>query len=137
MSLNWMRHFELIMTGNDGKGISLSDFKATFEIEQNDIKWPALATVKVYNLSTGTQNRIMQREFSKMKIIAGYDGIAPDVKASEVGVAQEIAQQQKSSIVRSFAMLKYEFCSLFNTLPVYPRGPKAARKNGTQNGTQK
>lgn len=91
MSLNWMRHFELIMTGNDGKGISLSDFKATFEIEQNDIKWPALATVKVYNLSTGTQNRIMQREFSKMKIIAGYDGIAPDVKASEVGVARDIA----------------------------------------------
>lgn len=52
-------------------------------------------------------------------------------------IAQEIAQKQKSSIVRSFAMLKYELCSLFNTLPVYLRGPKAARKNGTQNGTQK
>ena len=74
-------------------------------------------------------------------IRAGYseknaDKIGPQL-LGKTRVAQEIAQQQKSLIVRSFAMLKYGLCSLFNTLPVYLRGPKAARKNGTQNGTQK
>lgn len=74
-------------------------------------------------------------------IRAGYSEKTANEQAARllanVSIAQEIAQKQKSSIVRSFAMLKYELCSLFNTLPVYLRGPKAARKNGTQNGTQK
>lgn len=91
MSQNWMRHFELVLVDDGGKGIVVSDFKTTFEIEQNDIKWPAIATVKVYNLSPHTSNRIMQREFSKMKIIAGYDGVAPDVKVSDVGIVRDVA----------------------------------------------
>lgn len=94
MSYNWMRHFELQLIDENGKGISLSDFKVTFDIERNDNKWPTVATVKIYNLSPDTQNRIMQREFAKIVLIAGYDGLAPDVQASEVGVAREISPEQ-------------------------------------------
>ncbi|GJL40734.1 hypothetical protein TUM17577_19430 [Enterobacter asburiae] len=90
MSKNWMRHFELQLVGENGQGISLSDFKVTFQIERNDNKWPAVGTVKIYNLSAQTQNRIMQREFAKIIMIAGYDGLASDVPASEVGVVREI-----------------------------------------------
>lgn len=94
MSYNWMRHFELQLIDENGKGISLSDFKVTFDIERNDNKWPAVATVKIYNLSPTTQNRIMQREFAKIVLIAGYDGLAKDVQESEVGVAREISPDQ-------------------------------------------
>ena len=94
MSQNWMRHFELQLVGENGQGISLSDFKVTFQIERNDNKWPAVGTVRIYNLSAQTQNRIMQREFAKIIMIAGYDGLAPDVMASEVGIAREISASE-------------------------------------------
>lgn len=92
MSTNWMRHFELQLAADNGQGISLSDFKVTFEINRNDNRWPASADVKIYNLSADTQNRIMNREFSRITLIAGYDGIDNTrrvVPASEVGIARE------------------------------------------------
>ncbi|HBU7490078.1 hypothetical protein EDC47_11433 [Raoultella planticola] len=98
MSQNWMRHFELQLVGENGQGISLSDFKVTFQIERNDNKWPAVGTVKIYNLSAQTQNRIMQREFSKIIMIAGYDGIAPDVMANEVGIARKISASEVGQV---------------------------------------
>ncbi|MFN1150085.1 hypothetical protein [Serratia liquefaciens] len=94
MSTNWMRHFELQILDEGGKGVSLTDLKVTFDIERNDNKWPATATVKVYNLSANTTNRILQREFSKIRIIAGYDGIAPDVDSSQVGKVRELTQSE-------------------------------------------
>jgi hypothetical protein len=94
MSQNWMRHFELQLIGKEGSGISLSDFKVTFTIEWADTRWPRVANVKIYNLSADTCNRVMNRidgvEFSKIRIIAGYDGIAPSVTADQVGVARNI-----------------------------------------------
>lgn len=94
MSKNWMRHFELVLSDNEGKGIILSEFKVTFDIEWNDNKWPSTATVRIYNLSPDTQNRILARKYSKMKIIAGYDGIAQDVPESDVGRVREISDQE-------------------------------------------
>ncbi|BCU90704.1 Uncharacterised protein [Yersinia pseudotuberculosis] len=92
MSTNWMRHFELQILDLNGKGISLSDFKVTFQIEWADTKWPRVANVKIYNLSTDTTSKIIGQEFSKIRIIAGYDGIAPDVGASQVGVVRSVPE---------------------------------------------
>jgi hypothetical protein len=36
----------------------------------------------------------MQREFAKIIMIAGYDGLAPDIMASEVGIAREISASE-------------------------------------------
>ncbi|KEY56935.1 hypothetical protein [Serratia sp. DD3] len=94
MSRNWMRHFELVLTDNNGNGILLSEFKVTFKIEWKSASSPSVATVTIYNLSTETQNKIIGRQFSKMKIIAGYDGIAPDVAASDVGKVKVISDDQ-------------------------------------------
>jgi len=94
MSQNWMRHFELQLLDRNGQGISLSGFKVTFQIHWADTRWPRVANVKIYNLSTDTTNNILGEEFAKIRMIAGYDGIAPDVDASEVGVAREIAPDQ-------------------------------------------
>lgn len=98
MSINWMRHFELQLLDKNGQGVSLSDFKVTFQIQWADTKWPRVAEVKVYNLSTTTTNKILGQEFSKIRMIAGYDGIAPDVDASQVGIAREIQDDQVGQV---------------------------------------
>ncbi|SLO90957.1 bacteriophage protein [Klebsiella pneumoniae] len=90
MSTNWNRHFELQLMDEKGQGISLSDFKVTFTIERNDNRWPALATVKIYNLSPETRNRIMLREYSKITMIAGYDGL--DSTSSDTASASEVGK---------------------------------------------
>ncbi len=78
MSQNWMRHFELQLIDDKGDGISLSDFKVTFNIQ----KMPAtifngfVGNFKIYNLSPETQNRIMGKEFTRVRAIAGYNGTA-------------------------------------------------------------
>jgi hypothetical protein len=90
MSQNWMRHFELLLTDDNGQGISLSDFKVTFNIEWTNTLWPRVALVKIYNLSKDTNSRILGSEFSKIKIIAGYDGLATAVDASQVGVVRNV-----------------------------------------------
>lgn len=90
MSQNWMRHFELQLVGKKGEGISLSDLKVTFDIEWFNLKYPSVATITIYNLSQTTTNRIMGKEFSQVRIIAGYDGIAPSVTADQEGVARRV-----------------------------------------------
>lgn len=94
MSKNWMRHFELLLTDDNGLGISLSDFKVTFDIEWTNTMWPRVATLKVYNLSLDTNSRILGKEFSKIKMIAGYDGLAAPVSANQVGVVRNIDASQ-------------------------------------------
>lgn len=90
MSQNWMRHFELQILSESGEGISLSEFKVTFRIEWTDTRWPRVAMVKIYNLSKDTCSRILGKEFAKIKIIAGYDGIPAAVDNSQIGVATEV-----------------------------------------------
>ncbi|MXP53431.1 hypothetical protein FD737_10100 [Pantoea sp. Seng] len=90
MSQNWMRHFELQILSEKGDGISLSDFKVVFNITWTDTRWPRVAMVRIYNLSKDTASRILGQEFAKIKIIAGYDGMAQTVDASQVGVAAQI-----------------------------------------------
>jgi hypothetical protein len=94
MSANWIRHFELILTDNNGGGISLSDFKVTFSIDWFNIKWPRVATVRIYNLGQPTSARILATEFTKIKIIAGYDGLAQVVDSSQLYHPQEIDPSQ-------------------------------------------
>lgn len=91
MTQNWIRHFELQIVDEKGAGISLSDFKVSFRIEWADQRFPRVANVKIYNVSPETRARIMGEEFSKIRIIAGYDGAMPVVPASEVGVAKPVA----------------------------------------------
>lgn len=70
MSLNWMRHFELQLLDQNGQGVSLSDFKVTFQIEWADTRWPRVANVKVYNLST-TTTRSLGRSLPKFASLPG------------------------------------------------------------------
>lgn len=92
MSQNWMRHFELQLVDDKGNGIELSDFKVTFNIDWFNISTTTrTGIIKIYNLSADTTNRIIGgKEFSTLRIIVGYDGIAETVDASQVGLAREV-----------------------------------------------
>ncbi|MCW6609151.1 hypothetical protein NFB48_16880 [Yersinia ruckeri] len=53
--------------------------KVTFNIEWYNTSFPRAAIFKIYNLSQNTINRITGTEFSKLRLIAGYDGsTSPD-----------------------------------------------------------
>ncbi|HDL7084438.1 TPA: hypothetical protein PXM35_000095 [Yersinia enterocolitica] len=89
MSKNWIRHFELMLLDNEGKGINFTDFKVTFNIEWYNTSFPRAATFKIYNLSQNTINRITGTEFSKLRLIAGYDGsTSPDGQQDEANFGE-------------------------------------------------
>ncbi|WP_318379403.1 hypothetical protein [uncultured Enterobacter sp.] len=94
MTMNWMRHFELRLLNDAGQGIALSDFKVTFTIDWFNSIWPRVATLKIYNLSRDTMSRITSTEFSRITIIAGYDGLAPPVSESQVGQVMDVSSDQ-------------------------------------------
>lgn len=106
MSQNWMRYFELQLLNKEGKGIGLSDFKVIFRIEWNDTKWPRVATIKVYNLSPDTSNRIMGEEFTKIQLMVGYEGMAAPVNISDVGKVRSINPEQAGQMDgKNYALL--------------------------------
>lgn len=95
MSINWTRHFELQVLGKDGKGIDLGDFRVTFDIEWFNISSESsVGTFKIYNLCAATANKIAGEEFSKIRVIAGYDGLEPVVSADQVGQAHDVDPAQ-------------------------------------------
>ncbi|EPG2953209.1 hypothetical protein MMK61_001554 [Klebsiella aerogenes] len=107
MSQNWMRHFELQLLDENGKGIDLGDFTVTFTIDWFNISSATrTGTFKIYNLSADTVNRITGSEFATIRVIAGYDGIAADVDASDVGRVREVdASQVGQSDGRNWGLL--------------------------------
>lgn len=111
MTINWNRHFELRLLNDKGNGISLSDFKVTFAIDWFNSMWPRVATLKIYNLKRDTITRITGDEFSRITIIAGYNGLAPTVTESEVGQVTEISSEQtgqtRGKITESFLMGRF------------------------------
>lgn len=94
MTTNWMRHFELRLLNDAGKGISLSDFKVTFNIDWYNSMWPRVATVKIYNLNRETRSRIAAEEFTRISLIAGYSGVAAPVYESQVGQVIDVQADQ-------------------------------------------
>ncbi|MCT4716767.1 hypothetical protein MUA01_17565 [Enterobacteriaceae bacterium H18W14] len=91
MSQNWLRHFELQLLRADGGGIKLSGFKAMFKVQWFSGAAPKVAELKIYNLAPDTANKIIDKEFSKIRLFAGYDGLTPVISESEVGVIHEIS----------------------------------------------
>lgn len=95
MSVNWTRHFELQLLDQDGQGINLGDFRVTFDIEWFDTSSEAsVGTFKIYNLSQDTASKIAGKAFSKIRVLAGYEGMEPVVSAEQVGKATAVDPSQ-------------------------------------------
>lgn len=97
MSQNWMRHFELQLVDSDGNGLDFGEFKVNFTVNWFNISSETkLGTFKIYNLAQETVNKIMGEEFKKIRVIAGYDGIAAVVDESQVSIARNVDPEQLS-----------------------------------------
>lgn len=97
MSTFWMRHFELHIVDKQGNGISLSDFNVVFSITWADTKWPRVANIKIYNLSTNTNNLLLGKEFSRVRIIAGYDGLTLTNHENDAATRQTTEQHEEQN----------------------------------------
>ncbi len=79
MTTNWMRHFELQLTDDKGTGIILSDFRVVFSIDCFNISsQTSVGTFKIYNLADDTAQKIVGKGLTKIRVIAGYDGLVEE-----------------------------------------------------------
>lgn len=69
----WLRACSLVVGGNSGSGLDLSELRITFKTKKGDMETPNSAEINVYNLSEATASRI-QREFTQVALSAGYVG---------------------------------------------------------------
>jgi hypothetical protein len=96
----------------------------TFTIDWFNISSASrVGTFKIYNLSADTVNRITGQEFSKVRLIAGYDGIAPEVSASDVGTVRKSAADVGQSDGRNYGLIfsgEFATRSQEKTAPLIP-----------------
>ena len=77
MAVNWMRHFELQLTDDSGTGITLSDLRVVFNIDCFNISsQTSVGTFKIYNLADDTAQKIVGQGLTRIRVLAGYDGLA-------------------------------------------------------------
>ena len=69
----WLRACSLVVGGNSGSGLDLSELRITFKTKKGDLETPNSAEINVYNLSEATASRI-QREFTQVALSAGHVG---------------------------------------------------------------
>lgn len=74
----FIRKSSLIIGGDDGQALDLSELRFRFAIRRGDLQTPNSADVRVYNVSDDTADRIRQLlpqpEFTRVVIQGGYDG---------------------------------------------------------------
>lgn len=72
-SQQYGRTCKLIVSGNDGTGLDLSELRIKFVVKRSDTMTPNVADIRVYNLEEQTAIRI-RKEFTKVTLQAGYQG---------------------------------------------------------------
>jgi len=69
--LQYLRRAKLIVSGG-GSGLDLSSMRIKFKVKAADVESPNNADIRVYNLSQGTVDLIIQ-EFKEVTLEAGYE----------------------------------------------------------------
>lgn len=74
----YLRKASLVVGGNSGNAIDLSELRFAFSVRRGDLQTPNSADIRVYNVSDATAAQIMQLqptpEFTRVVLQAGYDG---------------------------------------------------------------
>lgn len=111
------RKFSLILT-NDTEALDLSTLHCTFRTEQADFETPNNAHVRVYNLSSKTQERV--KEFSRLVLQAGYEGgpfgVIFDGTIKQFGFGRESAKDTYLDLFAADGDLAYNFAVVNRTL---------------------
>ena len=73
MSRKFNRSITLtVFSESEAKGVSVKDLRITFEITKDQMGYPNLAKIDIWNLNRNNQNRI-KNVFDKVLLRAGYD----------------------------------------------------------------
>jgi hypothetical protein len=74
MSEQYLRNLSVVVATESGAGKEFSDFRCKFHVARGDYQTPNSCDLRIYNLSTATQNLIAGKEFTQISIKAGYPG---------------------------------------------------------------
>lgn len=69
----YLRRVSLIVAGTADEGLELSALRIKFQVRQADVQTPNRASIRIYNLSSDTAQRI-QKEFTRVVLQCGYEG---------------------------------------------------------------
>lgn len=72
-TLQYGRKVSVIIGEASGDALDVSELRVTFQIKRSDQQTPNSATVKIYNVSQQTRDRI-EKEFTRVVIQGGYEG---------------------------------------------------------------
>lgn len=72
MARQWIRKCSLVLDGGSGQ-LDVSNMRIKFQTKMKAVQWPNNMTARVYNLSKETAKRIVEKEFDKVELKAGYE----------------------------------------------------------------
>lgn len=83
MTDQYLRACSLIVGGDSGDGLDLSELRIRFQVNNGDTETPNNAVIRVYNLAPDTARRI-QKEFTRVVLSAGYQGNAGVIFSGQI-----------------------------------------------------
>ena len=70
----YLRQLSVVVANTFGEGIEFNQLRCKFRITRGDYQTPNACDLRIYNLSTETQNNLATEEFTTVAIKAGYPG---------------------------------------------------------------
>jgi hypothetical protein len=119
-SQQYLRQLSVVVAKADGEGLEFQDFRCVFQIRRGDYQTPNSCDVRIWNLSTQTQNTIAQKEFTTLSISAGYQGSFGLIFQGSIKQFRKGRVDQKDSYVDITAADGDE---AFNFAPVFQSAP--------------
>ena len=114
----WLRKASLVLVSGE-KGLDLSELHFKFTVQQGDVQSPNSADIRVYNLSSSTQQKV-QKEYSRVILQAGYEngafGVIFDGTVKQFRRGRENATDTYLDILAADADVGYNFGVCNSTL---------------------
>lgn len=117
-SEQFLRKCTLIVSGNDGQGLDLSEFRIKFSVKRSPTMTPNIADIRVYNLEQDTAIYI-RKEFTRVILQAGYEGnfgVIFQGNIKQVILGRESATDTFIDIIAGDGDLAYNFSVVNTTL---------------------
>jgi hypothetical protein len=114
----FLRNCKLIVYGNSGNGLDLSNLRIKFVVKRSDTMTPNIADIRVYNLEENTALQI-RKEFTKVVLQAGYDsnfGVIFQGNIKQVILGRESATDTFIDIIAGDGDRAYNFSIVNATL---------------------
>lgn len=129
MSNQFGRDFSILVSDKSGKALDLSKLHTKFSIKKSGIMTPNVADIRIYNLKSDTQNEIINKEYTRVIINAGYVGNSGRIFSGNI--KQTITGRENSTdtfldIVAGDGDQAYNFAVVNKTIGGNGQGVKAS-----------